>query len=488
MAPGLGRRFELPRDALAQALRGLVLREAEAVHEAGAARELLARDLAPACVGIGRRGGSRALEPGEIHGASILGGVQLTRVVARCLALAIALAPPGAIATARADGTGLVVAAAPGETRQVASAVAAALAGRAQRVVPDAIAEARANVAAGAVPVETLAAFRRVREQIHEGWKAYLRVAVDVAAIRLASARRDAEALVAYPGGAELYADAALRLGVVLDHLGRRAESQGAIALALSLDPDRPIELSEFSPDVVELVAATRRAPVAKQRLRVTSTPAGATVRVDGVEVGRAPLEVEVTRGQHVVAARLAHHVPHAIGVAVDEPAAVALALEVDPERIALAGGAALGMPERDAQRLVEATLRYADLDEVVIVAATTRRGGPTLFAQRCAGIPARCSAVVEIGYGERAGLAAAARGAWEAVRAGELRYPPAVFGERASAGGGEVGCKLCRSPWLWSGVGAAVVVGTVLAVVALSSDRPPPTVVVDPGVFVPRQ
>ena len=30
--------------------------------------------------------------------------------------------------------------------------------------------------------------------------------------------------------------------------------------------------------------------------------------------------------------------------------------------------------------------------------------------------------------------------------------------------------CKVCRSPWLWTGVGAAVVLGTVLTIVATSS------------------
>ena len=97
-----------------------------------------------------------------------------------------------------------------------------------------------------------------MREQIDEGWRAFLRVQVDFAASRLATARTDAEALVALPGGAQLYADAALRLGAVLGHLGRTAEAQAILALALALDPDRPITLAEFSPDVVAAVDAVR--------------------------------------------------------------------------------------------------------------------------------------------------------------------------------------------------------------------------------------
>lgn len=375
---------------------------------------------------------------------------------------------------AHGDGAGVI---AVGEDRAaVAAAVAGAMTGRAGRIVRDAVAEARAAVAAGAVPIEALARFRQVREQVDEGWRAYLRVAVENAALRLAAARTEAEALVALPGGAELYADAALRLGVVLDRLGRRAESQTVLQLALALDPDRPITLAEFSPDVVDAIAAVRALPVARQRLRVISIPAGAQITIDGTDVGRAPREVEVTRGQHIVVAREPLYAAAVRGISVDSEASLTLELARDDELARLASGALRGMPEPAAQELVEATLRFGDFDEVVLAANTTRRGGPTLLVQRCAGIPARCSAVVEIGYGDRAGLAAAARQAWEAARTGELRYPPSVLGDR----GGRTydgPCKLCRSPGLWVGVGAAVVLGTVLTIIAVSGDKPPPIV-----------
>ncbi len=119
----------------------------------------------------------------------------------------------------------------------MASALARATGGHSARVVEDAVGEARAAHAGGAVPAEALAAFRRVRDVVDEGWRAYLRVTVEVAASRLTTARTDAEPLVALPGGAELYADAALRLGAVLDHLGRTQDAQAVLALALALDP-----------------------------------------------------------------------------------------------------------------------------------------------------------------------------------------------------------------------------------------------------------
>ena len=44
------------------------------------------------------------------------------------------------------------------------------------------------------------------------------------------------------------------------------------------------------------------------RRLRIATTPPGAQLRVDGADVGRSPVEVEVTRGQHVVIARASQH------------------------------------------------------------------------------------------------------------------------------------------------------------------------------------
>ena len=392
-------------------------------------------------------------------------------------------APRGALA----DGAGVIAANGP-DRAAVADAMARALGGR-SRVVPDAIAAARGALAAGAVPAEDLARFRSVREQVTEGWRAYLRVAVESAQLRLSGARTEAEGLLAVPGGAEVYADAALRLGAVLGHLGRKAESQAVLALALALDPDRPLTLAEFSPDVLDAVEAARRAPAPIRRLRIETQPPGALIRVDGADVGRSPVEVEVVRGQHVIVARSPLHRPTVRGVAVeDAPASVSLELSRDEDALALAAGAERGLSEAAAQTLIEAALRFGDLDEVVVVADTTRRGGPTLLVQRCAapaaGGPARCSAVVELGYGERTGLPAAARAAWEAARTGELRYPPVVLGDRGGRPVDSDRCRVCRSPWLWTGVGVALAAGVALTIVATSSAKPAPVVGVDPSQF----
>ncbi len=391
---------------------------------------------------------------------------------------------------AQGGGTGVIATSVDGDRVHAAAAIAAAVVevgggGVARRVVPDAITEARAAVAAGAVPVEQLAHVRGVREAIDEGWRAYLRVSVEFAASRLAAARQDAEALVALPGGAELYADAALRLGAVLLHQGRAEEGRAVIALALAMDPARPVTLAEFAPDVVEAVDAVRAAPAAaQQHVRVASVPAGARVEVDGVDRGASPVELELARGQHVIAARAAGYVPRALGAAVDaSTSSLRVELERDEDDARLAAGVAPAMDREGQQLLVDAAARFADLDEVVLAAVVDRRGEPALRVQRCVGVPARCSAVVEVGYGEPAGLAAAARSAWATARSGALGEGPSVFGDHPSPVAAHR-CGACRSPLLWGGVVVGIAIGAIAIIAESSASHGPPQVVVDGTLF----
>jgi hypothetical protein len=414
---------------------------------------------------------ARAVERGGATRRVALGRVGVPGLVA--FAMVIAAARP-----VRAEGVGVIAAGAGGDDRAaVAAAMVEVLRGRG-RVVGDAIGEARTQLAAGAVPIATLERFRRVREMIDEGWRAYLRVQIDFAQSRLAAARSEAEPLVALPGGKELYADAALRLGAVLQHR-RIADAPAVLALAVALDPDRPITLAEFSPDVVEAVdaaRAARAAPTTTQRLHIATSPPGAIVAVDGKELGRAPLDADVARGQHLVVARAPLHAAIVQGVLVgDAAAAVDLQLERDDDALRLAGGTEPGLAGPAEQALVDAALRFADLDEVVVAAVSELRGGPTLVVQRCAGVPARCTAPVEIGFGARAGLAAAAREAWQAAQ-GAMRQAPRVIGE-IRLRPPPATCALCRNPAVWTGVGAAVV-GAVLAIV-VTAGRPAPHLIV---------
>jgi len=85
---------------------------------------------------------------------------------------------------------------------------------------------------------------------------------------------------------------------------------------------------------------------------------------------------------------------------------------------------------------------------------------------------------VVEVGFGNRAGLASAAREALQATQAGELRYTPSVIGAIKSRPLPS-GCRLCRSPLVWTGAGA-IVLGAVIAIIVTTGSKPPPVVTVN--------
>ena len=401
------------------------------------------------------------------------------------LALTIACVAIAHAAVAHAGGAGLLVVAPRDQRPAVTAAMAAALRDRgAIRIAEDALAEAREAALAGAVPIDTMVRFRRVREQIDEGWRAYHNVQLEFATSRLAAARTDAESLLALPGMPALYADASLRLGVVLAQLGRANEARDAIALALALDPDRPITQLEFSPEVVATVDGVRGQRRPTHAVHVTSEPPGATVSIDGRDAGRTPLVAELATGQHVVVARTAQFHPYARAFAADDRLTeLPIALEHDDEAAELAAGLDAGIAQRVQQLVVDRVLELADLDEVVLVASTERRGGPTLLVQRCAGAPARCSAVVELGYADRSGVAAAALEAWHAARTAELRYPPNMLDDPRLVGNIEDHkCKLCRNPIVWAGVGVAAVAATIAIIAVASSSRPPPILTVGSG------
>jgi len=399
--------------------------------------------------------------------------------------LAIALTIACAATIAHAGGSGLLVVAPRDQRPAVTAAMAAAFRDRgAIRIATDALGEARDAAAAGAVAIDTLVRFRRVREQIDEGWRAYHNVQLEFATSRLAAARTDAESLLALPGMPALYADASLRLGAVLAQLGRANEARDAIALALALDPDRPITQLEFSPEVVATVDGVRGQTRPTHPVHVTSEPPGASVSIDGRDAGRTPLVAELATGQHVVVARSPQFHPYARAFALDDKTGeLPITLEHDDEAAELAAGLDAGTAERVQQLVVDRVLELADLDEVVVVAATERRGGPTLLVQRCAGAPARCSAVVELGYADRSGVAAAAVEAWHAARAADLRYPPNVLDDPRLVGNIEDRkCKLCRNPIVWAGVGVIAVAAAIAIIAEASSSRPPPILTVGSG------
>jgi tetratricopeptide (TPR) repeat protein len=395
------------------------------------------------------------------------------------------------VGVAYADGGAGVVVVPASRAAAAADDVAISVA-RAANADADALLKARRSRAAGAVPAKDLAGFAQVARLEAEGWRAY-QVAVDAefAASRLASARSRAEALLALPGGVEVYAEVSLRLGFVLAHLGRRDEAAEALRLAHTLDPDRPVTTVEFSPDGVAVfdAAIAETPPVAS--VTITATGRG-IIAVDGVERGRSPQTVSLGYGQHVVVATARGRIGRGVAVSIAaDTREIEVNLEHAPGGDALDRDEALaaGAGEEESASAVADTLTYAELDELFVVASVYRGGSPALLGQRCVLARPACTAIVEIGHPE-GGLDAAARSLVDRLRAATPRYSVLLprdarvsSGERG--GGDDEGrCKLCRNKWVIGGGGVVAAALITTAAIVLTRDEPAPVVTIDPGDF----
>jgi hypothetical protein len=422
------------------------------------------------------------------------------------VAAVTAAAVAGQVAPARADGTAVLgyrSAAAPVGADDAATAVGRAIDASGGIAVADPFARARDRLASGAVPAGWLRDFRRARELLDEGWRAYLAVNRTFAASRLGEARRIAERVVALPGGPMLFAEISLRLGAVVLDLGDADRARALFHLAATLDPARDVGLAEFPPDVVSAYAAAAAPPDGALRVAVEIRGGGGTVAIDGGAAESSPRAVLLAPGQHVAVARKPGFRPVGRLFEVDPDdatAQVVIDLEPEPRAEAVhrgARGLAVGRSERDAAIAVDGITLYGELDAVVLVAAVWRRGAPALLGQLCAGLPSRCGAVVEVGFAEPGQVAAAARELWRRLRAAgtERGFPPTllvdrriVAGEDAPSGqivdDGDERDRWWQNPYLWLGVGA-VAIGTGAAVILTRDRTLEPVVVGDPCSFV---
>lgn len=403
----------------------------------------------------------------------------------RCTAGLVVVAALVAGRPAAAERAGVVVVArprAPATADDTARALAGALAIADPLTARDALAAARLARAGGAVPSARLRAFARVTQLTGEGWRAYLAVDGEFAAARLAAARAEAEELLTLDGGPEVYADVALRLGVVLTAHGRAAEGASVLRLAHALDPARSPSAAEFSPDALAAYAAAVAATPARRQVELLA-PAGATIAIDGGAALAAPVVAELSVGQHVLVARAPGKVARglAVSIAADGAARVELALEPDTGAVLDGAAGLVGDPTLDGA-LVEQVRLYAELDAVYLVASVEAVGGPAVLGQRCAGGRPACSEVLEVGYVD-GGLDGAARtlaGRLATARlrgAATLAADPRLGARRRSEGGG-------RRRWIYAGVGVAAVAAVVTAIVLATGDDPLPTVTLDPGEF----
>jgi hypothetical protein len=394
---------------------------------------------------------------------------------------------------------------APISVEQVEREVAQAARDAGAEVVTSPLSEARARLAAGAVPRQTLATFARAQQLIDEGWRSYLEVRPDYALSRLSEARRVAVGTLPLDGGNELVAEASLLLGAVKLGMGRQADAEVDFRLARSLAPDRPVTDAEFKPDVVAAFELAQSAKTSRVTRKLTATPKRAEIYVDGVLVGRSPIDVELAVGLHaVVARRPGYRAVASIFEVVDggkpSPRSAEVSLKLEPaplERALLGDKLAVGTSEKDAANALEALLLYGEVDVVLQIATVWRRGAPAVLGQWSAASSrgASCGAVVEIGYPRPSELAKAALELYAATQRRKRTFPPTLQIDARVTDGegrpGQAGTKgpkrpWWQSPWLWAGVGGAAL--TVTAILLLSRDETiKPVVDVRPCDFGPN-
>lgn len=332
----------------------------------------------------------------------------------------------------------------------------------------DARLEATKQLSTGAVPRRLIERFASIAADADAGWRAFLEVATEFALARLGKARSEAEELLSMPGGIRLYADISLRLGAVLLHAGRNDESLEAFRLARRLDPERSLELDEFSPDIIEAVERATTATLSDAWIQITSD-SDATIEIDGQLVGK-PGRYPVASGHHVVVARAPLRKARGIAIAIPPSGTqLTLALEADGE-LARAKPLAAGDLESEATAVAEVFANYGDLDALFILAAVPRLGQRALLGQKCAGDPMRCTTVAEVALPRPADASAAVSRLWRELSRGELRYPltlpsdPRLLRDTKLALDNR--CRWCRSPWLWGSVSAAVVAAGITTLI----------------------
>jgi hypothetical protein len=211
----------------------------------------------------------------------------------------------------------------------------------------------------------------------------------------------------------------------------------------------------------------------------------GGEVEIDGRGVGRAPLRVEITAGEHAFVVRAPGWVAggRLARVALGETR-VEVALEEDLVGKALAAGARglrAGLDAASATAVLAAAATYAELDEVVLLGSTWRAGKGSVLAQRCLGGPIRCGPVMETRDVPTDKLAAAvdmilertptpgSARALEPILLEDTRMTEPEPPSNAPPADGDrtPGRPWWRNPWIWVGAGVAAVLVTGAWIVA---------------------
>jgi len=233
-------------------------------------------------------------------------------------------------------------------------------------------------------------AVARARKQLDTARESYSRFEYERALADLEAVDRLLLAREPSPQLIEVLVQRHLLAGLIHEGRRRPAEARRSFRLVRHLDPSRrSLDAAEYRPQVVALFAQAIRDDGRRASLLISTTPAGASVWLDGRPAGEAPLQLQLSPGYHWIVAGAPGHRPHGAILDADparsEPAEQ---LSLDPRSPAERarelrrdlGAAAIDRERRAAARELA---RIAGADVLVLVRARGARVEATVFDAR---------------------------------------------------------------------------------------------------------
>lgn len=163
----------------------------------------------------------------------------------------------------------------------------------------------------GALPVGVDRDLAEATAALDAGLDRYLDMRMGEAADRLQSARDLFDKRLGWLGSADPLIEASLYLAMSRLADGDEGACQRVLQLLLLRLPDEDLPLSEFPPELADLLEVGRTRLKARSRLTVAAAPPGAHVIIDGRLRGRAPLTVDgLTEGRHALRIEAPGHDP----------------------------------------------------------------------------------------------------------------------------------------------------------------------------------
>lgn len=176
------------------------------------------------------------------------------------------------------------------------------------------VSESGFDAAPGGVPPEGLEVLSRLEDALRTARELSARFDERGALRTLEGARKALLEHLEIPHAHAWLSEVELAIALCAAQLGELGLAETALTRATSLEPTRKLEAGEAAPTLLSWAERVRRAHenAPMSQVRIEAEPAGATLTLDGRELGPAPVDVAVRSGPHVLSVRAGGHVTYA--------------------------------------------------------------------------------------------------------------------------------------------------------------------------------